>query len=70
MRGYTAPHAYYCEVDLHARSTFVHVLDDKGQTHLERDITASSTAFLSAINPYREGLSLACTCMLRGSLNT
>ena len=32
MRTYNIPHAYYCDVDLHARSLFLHVLDHKGQT--------------------------------------
>ena len=30
MRVYNTPHAYYCGVDLHARSLYVNVLDDKG----------------------------------------
>jgi transposase len=63
MRTYNAPHAYYCGIDLHARSLFVHVLDDKGRTCLERDIPASPAAFLGAINPYREGLVVGCECM-------
>ena len=32
MRTYNQSHAYYCDVDLHARSLFLHVLDHKGQT--------------------------------------
>ena len=32
MRTYNIPHAYYCDVDLHARSLFLHVLDHTGQT--------------------------------------
>src|SRR4026209_1619733 len=63
MRAYNTQHAYYCGVDLHARSLFVHVLDDKGQTRLERDIAASPATFLDAITPYREGLVVGCECM-------
>jgi transposase len=63
MRTYKTPHAYYCGVDLHARSLFVHVLDDKGITRLERDIAASPATFLEAVNPYREGLVVGCECM-------
>ena len=32
MRTYNQPHAYYCGVDLHARSLYVYVLDDAGRT--------------------------------------
>jgi hypothetical protein len=30
MRVYRTQHQYYCGVDLHARSLFVNVLDDRG----------------------------------------
>ena len=63
MRPYTTTHAYYCGVDLHARSLYVHVLDDKGVTRLERDLPASPAAFLDAIAPYRDGLVVGCECM-------
>jgi transposase len=63
MRPYTTPHAYYCGVDLHARSLFVNVLDDKGATRLEQDIPASPAAFLDAVRPYRDGLVVGCECM-------
>ena len=63
MRTYNTPHAYYCGVDLHARSLFVHVLDDKGTTRLQQDLPASPAAFLDAIQPYREGLVVGCECM-------
>jgi hypothetical protein len=43
MRPYTQQHAYYCGVDLHARTLFVHVLDDKGVTRLEQELPASPT---------------------------
>ncbi len=29
MRTYNTPHAYYCGIDRHARSLFVHVLDER-----------------------------------------
>jgi transposase len=63
MRPYTTTHAYYCGVDLHARSLYVHVLDDKGVTRLERDLPASPAAFLDAVAPYRDGLVVGCECM-------
>jgi transposase len=63
MRAYKTPHAYYCGIDLHARSLYIHVLDDKGTTRLERDVPASPSAVLDALAPYREGLVVGCECM-------
>ncbi len=63
MRTYNAPHAYYCGIDLHARSLYIHVLDDKGATRLERDVPASPAAVLDALAPYRDGLVVGCECM-------
>jgi transposase len=63
MRTYNTPHAYYCGVDLHARTLFVNILDDAGRTRLERELPASPAAFLDAVGPYREGLVVGCECM-------
>jgi hypothetical protein len=40
MRFYNQPHAYYCGVDLHARSMFTHILDAQGKTLFDRDLPA------------------------------
>jgi transposase len=63
MRVYNTPHAYYCGVDLHARSLFVHILDDHGRTRFEKDLPAAPATFLEAIQPYRQGLVVGCECM-------
>ena len=63
MRTYNTQHLHYCGVDLHARSLFVNVLDDKGTTRLEQDIPASPAAFLGAVKPFREGLVVGAECM-------
>lgn len=63
MRTYKTQHSYYCGVDLHARTLFVNVLDDKGNTRLELDLPASPSVFLDAVKPYREGLVVGCECM-------
>ena len=44
MRFYPHQHAYYCGVDLHARSMFVHVLDQHGQHLFEKDLPACPDA--------------------------
>ena len=48
MRVYKTQHQYYCGVDLHARSLFVNVLDDRGTTRFEQDLPANPAAFLDA----------------------
>lgn len=63
MRTYNQTHAYYCGIDLHTRSLYVHVLDDKGTTRLEQDVPASPAAVLDARKPYRAGLVVGCECM-------
>ena len=63
MRAYNQAHAYYCGIDLHARSLYLHVLDDKGTTRLEQDVPASPAAVLDALAPYRDGLVVGCECM-------
>src|SRR5262245_43955127 len=60
---YNQPHRFYCGVDLHARSMFVHVLDKKGQTVFEEDLTAGPDEFLHAIQPFRKDLVVGCECM-------
>ena len=37
MRFYKQPHALYAGIDLHARSMFIHILDEQGQTRFEQD---------------------------------
>jgi hypothetical protein len=37
MRFYNQQHRYYCGIDLHARSMFIHILDAQGQTRFEQD---------------------------------
>ena len=63
MRFYNTTHAFYCGVDLHARSMYTHVLDAQGQTVLERNLPAQPQAFLDAVAPYRTGLVVGCECM-------
>jgi len=45
MRFYNQPHAYYCSVDLHARSMFTHVLDQAGATVFARDLRTPFRSF-------------------------
>jgi transposase len=63
MRLYNQPHAFYCGVDLHARSMYVCILDHAGRTVLHKDLPAEPGAFLEAIAPFRDGLVVACECL-------
>src|SRR5262245_9103270 len=63
MRFYNQPHAFYCGVDLHARTLSLCILDAAGTTVLHDTIAASPGAFLKAVQPSREGLAVACECL-------
>jgi hypothetical protein len=41
MNFYNNMHPYYCGIDLHARLLYVCILDDKGDTCLHKEISAS-----------------------------
>ena len=63
MNFYNRQHQFYCGIDLHARTMFTHILDDRGHTVFERNLPASPEAFLQAIAPFRQGLVVGCECM-------
>jgi transposase len=63
MRFYNCQHQYYCGVDLHARSMYLHVLDQQGQTLFDRDLPPGPDAFRAAVAPFRTGLVVGCECM-------
>ena len=63
MRFYNRQHPYYCGVDLHARTLYVCILDQQGAVLLHTNLSARPDVFLKAIEPYREGLVVACECM-------
>jgi transposase len=63
MRFYNQAHAFYCGVDLHARTMYLCILDQAGTIVLHQDLPAERASFLEAIAPYREGLVVACECL-------
>src|SRR2546422_5615735 len=63
MRFYTQQHPFYCGIDLHARTMYVCILDQAGETLLHRNMTATPEALLKAIAPYRDQIVLAAECM-------
>lgn len=63
MPNYTAQHAYYAGVDLHARTMFIHVCDPTGKPRLEKNIPATPAALLDALKPFRNEVVVGCECM-------
>ena len=66
MRFYTGQHRYYCGIDLHARTMYLCVLEhETGKVLLHRNLRCEPDRFLSAIEPYREGLVVGAECIFR-----
>jgi len=63
MRFYTTQHPFYCGIDLHARTMYVCILNQAGETLLHRNMTTTPEALLKAIAPYRDQIVLAAECM-------
>jgi len=63
MQFYTKQHPFYCGIDLHARTMYLCILDQAGETLLHRNMTATPEALLKAIAPYRAQIVLAAECM-------
>jgi transposase len=63
MRFYTQQHPFYCGIDLHARTMYLCILDQAGETLLHRNMPATPEALLKAITPYRDQIVLAAACM-------
>ena len=59
MRFYTPQHPLYCGIDLHARSMYVCILDQRGEVRMPRNRKTDPDAFLKTVAPYREGLVVA-----------
>ena len=63
MRFFTGRHPFYCGVDLHARSMYLCILDDDGQTRLHQNIPAEPAAFLDAIKPFIDDVVVGVECI-------
>ncbi|MDI6808938.1 MAG: IS110 family transposase, partial [Candidatus Eisenbacteria bacterium] len=63
MRFYTKEHLYYCGIDLHARSMYLCILNQKGEVLLHRNMRAEPEPFLKSIAPYREDIVVSAECM-------
>jgi transposase len=63
MRFATPTAAYYCGIDLHARTMYLVVLDQAGAVRLDRNYPARPDAFLAAVAPFRADLVVASECV-------
>ena len=63
MQFYTKQHRYYCGIDLHARSMYVCVLDQAGETVVHRKIPSKPAPLLRLLKPYRRDVAIAVECM-------
>ena len=51
MRFYTQQHKYYCGIDLRARSMYICILDQEGNTLLHKNFKTDPESFLRLSNP-------------------
>jgi transposase len=63
MRFYTKQHKFYCGIDLHARTMYLCVLNQKGEILVHRNMKAAPEPFLRAIAPYREDVVVCVECI-------
>ena len=66
MRFYNQAHAFYCGVDLHARTMYLCIFNHAGQKMLHKEVPSDPAALLEALAPYRAGLVVACECCSPG----
>jgi transposase len=63
MNVYNEQHAYYCGIDLHARTMYLCILDSAGNKVFHKNIPCKAERFLQAIAPYRGDLVVGAECI-------
>jgi transposase len=63
MRFYNQAHRFYAGGDLHARTLYLHALDDQGKTRFQQNLQANPATFLQAIEPFRNGFVVGVECL-------
>jgi transposase len=63
MRFYTKPHKYYCGIDLHARTMYVCIVDERGNVLLQSNIPTRPDGLRALIAPFREDLVICAECV-------
>lgn len=63
MRFYSTTHQHYCGIDLHAKTLYVCVINQAGETLLHRNMKAEPQRLAAAIEPYRDDLVISVECL-------
>jgi len=63
MRFYTKQHKFYCGIDLHARTMYVCILNQAGETVVHGNLKTDPAGFLKIVAPYREDVVVAVECI-------
>ena len=63
MNFYNHRHPYYCGIDLHARSLYVCIIDEHGNTVRHKEIPAKPAQLQSLLAPYIGNIVVGVECM-------
>jgi len=63
MRFYTHQHQFYGGIGLHARTMYLCILHQDGESLVHRKMPAGPEPFLKAVAPYREDLVVWVACI-------
>ena len=63
MNFYNNMHPYYCGIDLHARSLYVCIIDQKGEVCLHKEIPASPDHLFQVLEPFIGDIVVGVECM-------
>ena len=63
MNFYNNTHPYYCGIDLHARSLYVCIIDQAGNTCKHKEITADPDKLQQLLEPYIGNIVVGVECM-------
>jgi hypothetical protein len=60
---YTGQHQFDCGIDLHARTMYLCLMNQAGESVLHRNLQATPEPFLKAMTPDREDLVVGVACL-------
>lgn len=63
MNFYNNTHPYYCGIDLHARSLYVCIIDQDGNTCVHKEASADQGKLLKILEPYIGNIVVGVECM-------
>ncbi len=63
MKFYNNTHPYYCGIDLHARSLYVCIIDQAGETCVHKEISANPDKLAKLLEPYLGQMVVGVECM-------